>query len=263
MTPSRPGAPIGVAPPPAAEVSGRRPSRAPARPAPRAAVHAAAGLLLALGAAGCRTPAVAPAEAEPRAMYQQVANELPRAHWGVGEPPGIVRLSASYKAEGPREEPPPLVANERGFRVVWEHYRPRSAVVPYDAITAVEYGWSLLPNAILAPLLVVPLQAWRVTVVLDDARVPDIRAGIEADAARLEQVAREVGMGGPWSHAQDLKAKLKDDAATWGPGRLALHFDFLSPVPAWLPVAGKARRAAEAFAWAAEQARAPAAGEPR
>ena len=74
-------------------------------------------LVLLASLAGCRTVVEAPAEAEPRATYQTIANALPEADFGFGSPPGIAELSASAKAEGPPPELQPLKATERGFRI--------------------------------------------------------------------------------------------------------------------------------------------------
>lgn len=221
--------------------------------------RAAAGALLAALAllTGCRTVAEPPPDAEPRAMYQQVANALPRASFGWGSPPGIVDLAASSRAEGPAPAPEPPVANERGVRLIVEVLRPRNVTIPYAAIEQVTYGWRPLPNALLSPLLVVPLQLVRATVVFDAAKVDGFLASIDDDVRRLEAISREVNMGGPWSHAQDVKAKLAADAAEYGPGRVSLHFDYAVPVPAAIPYRTPARRTAEAFAWCAAHADAP------
>lgn len=220
----------------------------PRRSAPALALFVA---LCAPALAGCRTVAEPPPDAEPRAMYQQVANALPRASFGWGTPPGIVGLAASTKAEGPAPPPEQPVANERGVRLVVEVLRPRNVTIPYGAIEQVSYGWKPLPNALLAPLLVVPLQVVRATVVFDAAKVDGFLASIDRDVHRLEAISREVGMGGPWSHAQDVKAKLADDAAEYGAGRVSLHFDYVVPIPAAIPFRTPARRTAEAFAWCA------------
>lgn len=200
----------------------------------------------------CRSPVEAPAEAEPRAMFQRIADQLPRASWGWGEPPGVVTYSASEKAQGPAPEPEQPKATERGFSLVLEVLRPRTVTIPYSAIDAVYVGWRPMPNAILAPLLIVPFQRVGVTVVIDGAKVPSLLDSIERDCVRLEQISREVGMGGPWSHAQDVREKLRDDAAEHGPGRIELRFDRGSAVPAWFPRHGACEEDAQAFAWAAK-----------
>ncbi|MCO5168457.1 MAG: hypothetical protein M9894_19120 [Planctomycetes bacterium] len=207
---------------------------------------------------GCRTTATPPEGAvESREMYQAVANALPRASFGWGSPPGVVGLAASTKAEGPAPAPEPPLANARGVRVVVEVYRPRSVTIPFAAVEQVTYAWRTLPNALLAPLLVVPLQAVRATVVFDARQVDGFLPALERDIARLEAISREVGMGGPWGHAQGVKAKLADDAAEYGPGRVAMHFDYFVPLPAAIPYRTPARRTAEAFAWCAAQAARP------
>jgi hypothetical protein len=221
--------------------------------------------LLAL-ASGCRTPAEVPQDVEPRAMYQAVANALPRASFGWGTPPGIVSMSASAKAEGAAPEPEQPVANERQFRLIVEVYRARNVSIPYGAIEQVHYGWRPFPNALLAPLLIVPLQLVRATVVFDGAKVQGFLSSVEHDITRLEQISREIGLGGPWSHAQDVKEKLADDAAEYGPGRVSVHFDYLMPIPAAFPMRTRARETAEAFAWCQANPTpppAPADGAPR
>lgn len=200
-------------------------------------------------ASGCRTPAEVPQDVEPRAMYQAVANALPRASFGWGTPPGVVSMSASAKAEGEAPEPEQPVCNERQFRLVVEVYRPRNASIPYSAIEQVHYGWRPFPNAVLAPLIIVPLQLVRATVVFDGAKVSGFLSSIESDITRLEQISREVGLGGPWSHAQDVKAKLADDAAEYGPGRVSVNFDYVVIMPSAIPMRRRARETAEAFAW--------------
>lgn len=218
----------------------------------------APALALVALAAGCRTPAEPPPDAEPRAMYQEVANALPRASFGWGTPPGVVHLAASARAEGPAPVPEQPLANERGVRLVIEVHRPRNVTIPYAAIEQVTYGWKPFPNALLAPLLVVPLQVVRTTVVFDATEVEGFLPSIEREVARLEALSREVGMGGPWSHAQDVRAKLAGDAAEYGAGRVALYFDYVVPVPAAIPYHAPARRTAEAFAWCAAHPDAPA-----
>ncbi len=201
--------------------------------------------------AACATPATPPPEpVEARAMFQRIANELPRADLGIGTPPGIVDYSASAKAEGPAPEPEPLKATERGFSLRVHVYRPRTVTIPFTAIDAVTYGWRPIPNALLAPLLVVPLQRVGVTVIVDGSKVSGLLDQIERECVRLEAVSREVGMGGPWSHAQSVRAKLADDAAAHGAGRVSIDFDRLVPVPAWFPRNGAVSDVAAAFEWA-------------
>lgn len=221
--------------------------------------RATLALLLVAALSGCRTTASPPeGPVEAKDMYQAVANALPRASFGWGSPPGVVSLAASTKAEGPAPAPEQPVANARGVRVVLEVYRPRSVTIPFAAVEQVTYAWRVMPNALLAPLIVVPLQAVRATVVFDARQVEGFLPGIERDVARLEAISREVGMGGPWGHAQSVKAKLADDAAEYGPGRVAMHFDYFVPLPAAIPYRTPARRTAEAFAWCAAEAARPA-----
>ena len=207
-----------------------------------------------LALTGCRT-VVEPrhdelGDAERRAVYQRIANALPRANPGWGSPPGIVEMARSTKAEGAPAEPEPLTANEHGFRATLEVYRPRTLWIPYAAIRQVSYGWKPVPNVLLAPLLVVPLQIGRATLIVDAGQVPGFFERLERDLKRLEAISREIGMGGPWAHAQDVRAALAEVEAEHGPRHLALHFDYSAMIPAWLPWGGDARRTAEAFAWA-------------
>lgn len=220
----------------------------PGRSLRRRLALALPGLLL---VAGCATPAAPPPEpVEARAMFQRIANELPRADLGLGTPPGVVEYSASAKAEGKAPEPEPLKATERGFAVRVHVYRPRTVTIPYAAIDAVTYGWRPIPNAVLAPLLIVPLQRVGVTVVVDGAKVSGLLDQIERECVRLEAVSREIGLGGPWSHAQDVRAKLQGDAAAHGPGRITIELDRFVPVPAWFPRGGAVSDVAAAFEWA-------------
>jgi hypothetical protein len=212
-----------------------------------------APLLLALLAlAGCRTVVEAPeGEVDRRALYQAIANALPEAEFGWGEPPAIAEMSASAKAEEKPPEPQALKATERGFRVRYQAYRTRTAWIPYEAIEEVSYAWDAMPNALFAALIVVPYQVGRCTVVFDATQVEGLLDRLNADVARLESISREIGMGGPWSHAQEVKWKIEDDAAAYGQGRLAVHFNLGSGVPAWIPYGGASKDLAEAFAWAA------------
>jgi len=214
----------------------------------RAAALLAAACLL----AGCRT-VVEPRsdeldEAGRRAVYQTIADSLPRADLGWGSPPGVVGMAASERGADP-PEPPPLRANEQGFLVHYELVRPRSVWIPYGAIEEVSVGYPGFPNGVLVPFLFVPFQLDRLTVVFDSAKVPgfydDVLAGIE----RLERISQEVGLGGPWSHAQTIKAKLNADAEAWGRARVSLAFDWGVPVPSAIPTDAWSREAAGAFAW--------------
>ena len=185
-------------------------------------------------------------------MFQTIANQLPRAEFGWGDPPGVVELSASVKAEGPPPERPPLLATERGFRIYYAVYRDSSLWIPYTALRDVWVEWKVVPNAFLAPLLVVPLQVTRLGVVVDVSEIPGFAPQLQADLARLEAVSREVGLGGPAAHAASVRQVLADDEAEFGPDHVALYFDYALPIPAWLPADGPAREAGEAFVWARE-----------
>ncbi|RMG09968.1 MAG: hypothetical protein D6731_18505 [Planctomycetota bacterium] len=215
-------------------------------------------LVLLLALAGCRAVVGPPEGAvDRREVYQAIANALPRADFGWGDPPGVVRLAASVKREGGGAPLPPLKADEHGFRVRYAVYRPRCVDIPYAAIEEVAYEYRPLPNVLFAALLVLPLQIGRATVVFDANRVPGLVEQVKKDLRRLEAVGREVGLGGPWAHAQEIKWKIASDAEAYGTGRLALHFDFPAGVPAWIPFRGRAGRVAEAFAWAAAHPDAP------
>jgi len=209
--------------------------------------------LVCLAFAGCRTVVEAPPEIEDAkargAIYQAIADSLPRADLGLGYPPGIVDMTASARAEGPAPEPPPLRCNEQGFQVHFRVYRPRALWIPYSALEEISYGWSTFPNVLVAPLLIVPLQAIQANLVVD-ARGLGVLDKIERDCARLERVSQEVGLGGAAAHASGVREKLAIDAAEHGEGRMVLTFDYLVPYPAWLPVGGPARDVAEAYAWA-------------
>lgn len=204
---------------------------------------------LAVLLAGCHTAPDVPQEVVARDMYQQVANALPRADFGWGTPPGVIEMTPSMKREGPAAAPDPVTANEQGFEVVLEVVRPRTVRIPYAAIREVWYGWRPLPNALLAPLIVLPLQLVSATVVFDGSKVDGFLDGIERDIARLESLSRELGMGGPWSHAQDVKAKLQRDAAAHGAHHVSLEFTYVVPLPSAFPYRTPARLTAEAFAW--------------
>jgi hypothetical protein len=208
-------------------------------------------LAIVLLAAGCRTTATAPEGVEPRQMYQTVANVLPEADLGWGTPPSVIHMTARSRAEGPAPEPEPLSANERGFKVFVEVFDPRTVTIPYAAIQQVFYEWSAIPNALLLPFLVLPLQGARATVVFDARQVHGFLDGVERECERLEAVTRATGLGGAYGHAQGVREKLKDDAREFGDGMVSLHFDSLNPVPAVIPYAGRARTIAEAFAWCA------------
>lgn len=206
--------------------------------------------LLAFALAGCTHVAVPPAEVpDRREIYQAIADALPRASLGIGESPAVVEMAASVRAEPKPPEPEPLRCNERGFMIHYSAFRPRAQWIPYAALRRAEWSWVGWPNAVLAPLLVVPLQLARATIVVDLRAVPGFLERLQADVRRLEQVSRELGLGGPWSHANHIKWKLEDDAALHGAGCLAIYLDYWVPVPAWLPVPGRARATAEAFAW--------------
>jgi hypothetical protein len=213
---------------------------------------------LALGLAGCGGPITAPeGEVDQRAIYQRVANSLPRADFGWGTPPAVVEMAASTKAEG--ELPPlqELTATERGFRVRFAVYRYGTVWIPYTAVESVSWSWKPLPNAFILPLLIVPLQGVRTTVVIDANQLPGLLSRLQSDIERMEGLSREVGLGGPWSFAQSVKAKLADDREQYGPGRISLHFDYLIPVPPWIPNAGPAEETGLAFAWCAANPEAP------
>lgn len=207
--------------------------------------------LLLLGCASECAPLEDPVQ--PREVLQEIANALPRASFGWGEAPGLVEMAASTRAEGKRPEPPPLKATEEGFRVIVNVYRPRAIWIPYGAIKSTHYAWRPFPNALVAPLLIVPWQVVRATLVLDRTAIAGFDAALARDTDRLEAVSRETGLGGPWSHAQGVKNKILDDEDAYGAGTITLHFEYSEPVPAWFPIGGRAEDLGRAFAWIAKQ----------
>lgn len=218
-------------------------------------------LLLALPlllTAGCVTPVAAPTyEVDRRVVYQRIANALPLADFGWGTAPGVVEMAKSVHDAGPAPKPPPLVANERGFRIRMHVFRPRSEWIPYAAITQARYTWRTFPNVLFIPLLVVPLQWVDAEVVLDTDKIDGFDSRLRSDLKRLEAISREIGLGGPWSFAQNVKAKQAEDAAELGAGKLVLHFGYVIPGPPYVPLGGQAEETAVAFAWAAAHPDAP------
>lgn len=207
-------------------------------------------ILLLLPLAGCTTVVEAPGDdVDRKAVYQEIADALPEADFGWGSPPGIATMSASARTEAPALEPEALKATEEGFRLRYQVYRPKTAWIPYAAIQQASYSWKTIPNVLFLPFVILPLQAVRTTIVFDANKVPGLITQLKGDIERLESISREIGMGGPWSHAQTVKWKIEDDALAYGSGMLAVHFDFMSGIPAWIPVGGRAKRVAEAFAW--------------
>lgn len=208
--------------------------------------------LLSLACAGCATEVSAPeGELEPREVFQRLANALPRASFGWGETSGLVEMAASTRAEGARPQRPEVKATEDGFRLVIDVYRPRAVWIPYEAIKSARYEWKTFPNVLIVPFLIVPWQVVRATIVLDRGAIGGFDEALERDAKRLESISRETGLGGPWSHAQNVRGKILDDEAEFGPGTLAVYFDYSEPVPPWFPIGGRARDLAADFAWAA------------
>lgn len=208
-------------------------------------------LLAALLTCGCAQVATPPEDvSDRRVIYQQIADALPRASLGWGDTPSVVEMAASVRNEPKPPEPEPLRCNERGFMIHYAAFRPHAQWIPYQAIRQCSYGWQPFPNVVLVPLLIVPAQWVRAIVVVDMGQIPGLSERLLSDAERLERVGRELGLGGPWSHAQTIKNKLAEDAAEYGPGSLSLEFSYVVPVPAWLPVYGPARATAQAFAWA-------------
>ena len=226
-------------------------------PSPRPALLSRLALLALPLLAGCASQVAAPAEVDRRQVYQRIANTLPQASFGWGERPGVVDMAASTKAEGPLPELPRLKATERGFMVVVDVYRPRQVWIPYRAIESCWSEWQAFPNAVLVPLILVPFQINTAKIVIDVQAVEGFLGDLERDIKRLEQISREIGLGGPWSHAQNVKAKLADDAAVFGAGKLALHVSYATPWFPWWPVGGEAEETAAAFAWAAANPDAP------
>jgi hypothetical protein len=206
--------------------------------------------LLLLSLAGCRNTVSALDVKDSRVAYQQIADALPDASFGWGQAPGIVQMSARAKADGPVLEPEPLSCNERGFRIHYQVYRPQSVWIPYSAIKEVFWEWKPFPNVLFAATIVLPMQSVRATVVFDANQVHGLIRKLSDDAKILEDIGRTVGVGSPWSHAQNVKWKIEDDRIEYGEGMLTVHFDSISMIPAWFPWGGKAERTAEAFEWA-------------
>jgi hypothetical protein len=206
---------------------------------------------------GCRSHPEVRQDLEGPVVYQTIANQLPRADFGWGDPPAIASMAASERG---RPEPSPdqdpskaLTCNERRMVVVVEVFRPRAFDVPYDAILDVSYTYCLFPN--LPCCFVFPFfQVSEARVVFDARRVDGLIDHIRGECDRLEQIAREVGFSGPWDHAQAVKQKLRDDAAEFGEGSLAVEFSYVAPIPPVIPYTAPARRTAEAFAWARDKA---------
>lgn len=209
-----------------------------------------AALALVLLLAGCRTAATVPENAKGEEIYQTIANQLPKADLGFGDPPAIARMAASERG---REDPDPSrlqpSCNERSFTIVVEVHRPRLFTVPYSALEGASYAWNAFPNLLFC--FVFPFfQTTEATVVFDARKVPGLLDHIRGECDRLEDIAREVGFGGPYDHAMFVRRKLLDDAREFGEGRLSLTFGYAAPVPPFIPFTGRARSTAEAFEWA-------------
>lgn len=215
--------------------------------------------LLLLATAGCRSLIPAPeGDVDRRWVYQRIANQLPNGDFGWGTPPGVIEMTKSVRDEGPPPKLERLKANESGFGVVVHAFRPRNVWIPYTAVGKVYCEVPSFPNAYVAPLLVFPLRVIRTTVVINMDEVQGFQAALERDVRRLEQISREVGLGGPWAFAQQVKHKLAVDAAEYGKGSIALHFHYAAPFPPWVPWTGPALLTGKAFAWAAKNPDAPA-----
>ena len=68
-------------------------------------------------------------------------------------PRALVRLSKSVKAEGKLPKMSRLKANEKGFAVVVNVYRPRRVWIPYGAVNKVYLETPMFPNVLVAPLI--------------------------------------------------------------------------------------------------------------
>jgi hypothetical protein len=211
-------------------------------------------LALILVLAGCRS-APSAIDMKPEEAYQAIANTLPRADFGWGGPSGLAELAASSRTDRPREEAPiDLVCDERGMKVVVEVFRPRGLTIPYATISDVSYTYELFPNLLFCFVFpFVQMSEARVVFAADGGFFADV----ESECQRLEAISREVGMGGPWEHAQQVRRKLADDAHEFGEGKVSLHFSYATPIPPWIPYTAPARRAAEAFVWVKAHADAP------
>lgn len=206
-------------------------------------------LLVALALAGCRSQPE-PSDMKPDEAYQKIANELPRADFGWGAPSGLAELAASSRADRPQEDAArDLSCDERSMKVVVEVFRPKLFRVPYSAFEEVSYTYELFPNLLFCIVFPV-LQVSEMRVVFDGTKVLGFFEHCESECRRLEQISREVGMAGPWEHAQAARAKLADDEKDFGHGKVSLHFTYVTPIPPFIPWTAEARRAAEAFLWA-------------
>ncbi|MEZ0229147.1 MAG: hypothetical protein ACAI25_11020 [Planctomycetota bacterium] len=199
--------------------------------------------------AGCRSAPEA-VEMQPEQAYQAIANNLPRADFGWGSPSGLAELAASSRRDRPAEPAPiDLKCDERSLKAVVEVFRPRAFTIPYSSIEDVSYNYELFPNLMFC--FVFPfLQMSEARVVFDARKVSGFHAHVLGECDRLEAISREVGMGGPWEHAQAVRRKLQEDAEEFGEGRVSLHFTYATPIPPFIPYTAAARRCAEAFHWA-------------
>jgi len=204
-------------------------------------------LALLLLAAGCRSAPEA-VDMKPEEAYQAIANTLPRADFGWGAPSGLAELAASSRADRPREEAPlELVCDEKGMKVVVDVFRPRLFSLSYGSITDVSYTYELFPNLLFCFIFpFVQSSEARVVFSVDQS----FFAHVESECQRLEAISREVGMSGPWEHAQAVRRKLQEDRENFGEGKVSLHFSYVSPIPPFVPYTAPARHAAEAYEWA-------------
>ncbi len=190
---------------------------------------------------------------QPRDVYQEVANELPRADFGWGTPSSLAEMAASSRVDRPSDldRPPDLSCDERSMRVVVDVFRPRVFTIPYAALVDVTYTYSLFPNLLFC--VVFPfLQLSEARLVFDGTKVTGFFEHLKGECDRLDNISREVGMGGPYEHAAAVRQKIADDAMDFGQGKVSLHFSYATPLPPWIPWTARARRAAEAFAWVKE-----------
>lgn len=205
-------------------------------------------LALVVVSCGCRSAPEA-VDMKPEQAYQAIANNLPRADFGWGEPSGLAELAASSRRDRPSAPPPiELKCDERSMKVVVEVFRPRAFTIPFSAIEEVTYTYELFPNLMFC--FVFPfLQFSEARVVFDARKVSGFFDHVLGEAERLEGISREVGMGGPWEHGQAVRRKLQDDASEFGEGKVSVHFTYVTPIPPWFPYTAPARRTAEAFQW--------------
>jgi hypothetical protein len=128
-------------------------------------------------------------------------------------------------------------------------------VIPYSAIEQVSARWLPFPNIALALPIVLPLQLTETVVVFDARKLPGFLDSVLSECDRLEHLAGETQVASPWYHAQAIRSKIHDDAATYGEGRLSISFTRWTMCPPWIPYLEPSRQLGDAIAWARQAAR--------